>query len=62
MLKKKLKLRLEELRIEQFQIWPESVAVTQRGTVRGLAETEEPWMCSIDPIHCVDAPISWYQC
>jgi hypothetical protein len=62
MLKKKLKLRLEELRIEQFQIWRESA--TQQGTVRGLegGETQDPPVCSIWPINCVDAPITWVNC
>jgi len=60
---KKLKLRIESLRVEQFATGRDSMAA--RGTVRGL-ETQGPdtCVCGVGPSEphrfCVDMPITQY--
>ncbi|HEU0302051.1 MAG TPA: hypothetical protein VFR37_21530 [Longimicrobium sp.] len=59
---KKLKLKVEELRIEQFEV--ESATAATRGTVRGLESDDYTvWCGSLGPsdpcLYCVDMPITW---
>lgn len=54
----KLKLKVEELRIDQFQVQPAFVAPEQ-GTVRGFMST--PDGCSGRPGFCLPMPIT-YSC
>jgi hypothetical protein len=61
-MKKKLRLQIESLRVEQFETLPDSTRA--RGTVHGL-ETEgaDTCVCGIGPSaphrYCVDMPDSW---
>jgi hypothetical protein len=63
-MKKKLKLHVEELRVEQFEAQPDSRVA--RGTVHGF-ETQGPdtCVCGVGPSEpwrfCVDMPIT-YSC
>lgn len=63
-MKKKLKLQIEKLRVEQFETDPDSPVA--RGTVHGF-ETEGPdtCVCGVGPSepwqYCVDMPIT-YTC
>jgi hypothetical protein len=65
-MRKKLTLKVEELRIEQFQIQP--AGVVARGTVRGHDSFYDTYTCDCgsmgpsDPcLYCVDMPIT-YTC
>jgi hypothetical protein len=64
---KKLRLQIEELRVERFEVEPESV--TARGTVYGR-ETYSPYTCYCGPwsdphtepcAYCPEMPIT-YSC
>jgi hypothetical protein len=62
-MKKKLKLQVEKLSVEQFEVQPDSLVA--RGTVHGL-ETQSPDTCNCgslgpsDPCrYCVEMPITW---
>lgn len=59
-MKKKLKLNVEELRIDQFHVQPASVAA--RGTVRGHETASTCWASmgsNSDPCDCPYMPITF---
>lgn len=58
-MKQKLKLKIEELSIEQFQVQP-AIALPEQGTVRGFAMSSVDG-CSGRPGFCLPMPMT-YSC
>lgn len=61
-MKKKLKLQIEKLRVEQFEAQPDSPVA--RGTVHGFAtEGPDTCVCGVGPSEphrfCVEMPLTW---